>query len=52
MALAFPSNPTVNQVYTYGYSSWRWDGEAWQVFPVTTISIDDLFTINIDGGNY
>ena len=29
MAIVFPSNPTLNQVYTVGGLSWTWDGTAW-----------------------
>jgi len=50
--LEFPSNPSVNQVYSIGYSSWYWDGEAWNVYPATMISLGDLMSINIDGGYY
>lgn len=44
MALAFPSNPSVNQVYTYGYSSWRWDGEAWNLFPSSMLNVQIVAT--------
>ena len=29
MALNFPQNPAVGQVYTVGDESWRWDGTCW-----------------------
>lgn len=29
MALNFPSSPTLNQVYTVGNSSWKWNGTYW-----------------------
>lgn len=29
MALDFPANPTLNQVYTSGNRSWVWNGTAW-----------------------
>lgn len=28
-ALDFPSSPSVNQVYTSGALSWKWDGTSW-----------------------
>jgi plastocyanin len=31
MALNFPNNPTVNQVYTVDQKSWRYNGTAWNV---------------------
>ena len=29
MALNFPSSPALNQIYTVGDQSWKWDGTAW-----------------------
>lgn len=51
MALAFPSNPSVNQVYTYGYSSWRWDGESWNVYPSSMLNIQIVTAVNGITGN-
>ena len=31
MALNFPTNPTVGQIYTVNGESWQWDGHCWQV---------------------
>ena len=31
MALNFPINPTLGQVYTVGGESWKWDGHCWGV---------------------
>ena len=31
MALNFPVNPTIGQVYTVGSESWKWDGYCWGV---------------------
>ena len=31
MALNFPVNPTIGQVYTVGGESWKWDGHCWGV---------------------
>jgi len=42
MALNFPQNPTVGQVYTVNGESWIWDGYSWQ--PATTpISYSPVF---------
>lgn len=30
MAINFPANPSVGQVYTYSNRSWTWNGEGWQ----------------------
>jgi len=29
MSLSFPSNPTLNQTYTSGTTTWYWDGSDW-----------------------
>lgn len=29
MALNFPSNPSLNQIYTVGDQSWKWNGTSW-----------------------
>lgn len=44
MALSFPSNPSVDQIYSDGTNSWRWNGTVWRKynpvpFPAGTISI-------------
>ena len=31
MALNFPNNPTVDQEYTLGTRTWRWDGNKWNL---------------------
>lgn len=38
MPLNFPSTPTLNQVYTSGSYSWKWNGSAWEAYnPYATI---------------
>lgn len=29
MPVDFPSSPTLNQTYTYGENTWKWNGTAW-----------------------
>jgi len=29
--IAFPSNPVLNQIYSYGDNTWIWDGSSWQL---------------------
>ena len=48
MALSFPSSPSINQVYTAGTSSWRWDGVSWNV--VSAAGSIPSFSIDTDGG--
>ena len=31
MALTFPSSPSVNDTYTEGGRTWRWNGTTWKV---------------------
>jgi len=33
MAINFPSNPNVGDIYTYAGRSWQWNGTAWQAYP-------------------
>ena len=33
MAINFPSNPTVGQVYSYSSRAWQWNGQGWQAYP-------------------
>jgi hypothetical protein len=34
-AIAFPSTPSVNDIFTSGNRRWKWTGTRWQVMPVT-----------------
>ena len=36
MALNFPINPTIGQVYTVGSESWQWNGHCWVVAASTS----------------
>ena len=38
-ALNFPSNPAVNDIFTSGDRSWKYNGVAWQLQPKTTDNI-------------
>lgn len=42
MALEFPNNPQLNDEYTSGATTWRWNGEAWVTLPPTTIDVIDI----------
>lgn len=33
MAMDFPSSPAVDQQFTSGASTWRWDGTTWNIVP-------------------
>jgi len=55
MALNFPTNPAVGQIYAVGTESWQWNGSAWQVVagaetysPVYIGSFPPVIAINGD----
>jgi hypothetical protein len=49
-AVDFPNSPTLNQVFSSGGKSWRWDGTAW-VMVVSLVEVNvEPSTTNIDGG--
>lgn len=41
MALSFPSNPTLNDEYTEGGVTWKYNGEAWVIVPPETVEYTD-----------
>lgn len=49
MALSFPSNPTINQEYTSGDTTWKWDGTAWNVTFSVQQTVSTFRSINISG---
>jgi hypothetical protein len=55
MAVNFPSNPSLNQPYTYGDRSWTWSGTYWKatsqtnfgsISVTTDISLNGTLTVN------
>lgn len=50
MALNFPTSPTLNQYYIYNDRTWKWNGYAWTIIPVTSSS-NTLNFIGADGIN-
>lgn len=36
MTLSFPQNPSIDQIYSAGTRSWKWDGERWS--PVSSVT--------------
>jgi hypothetical protein len=40
MAISFPSNPTLNQTYTYGGTTWYWNSSSWSVQSQTLTNLD------------
>lgn len=41
-SLNFPSNPQVNDTYTYGSVTWIWNGTTWNIFTSLAINGDPL----------
>ena len=48
MALNFPSNPSLNQLFSLGANTWIWDGTAWNLKPPGS-NLDDLSDVNVTG---
>lgn len=38
MAINFPSSPTLNQTFTSGSSTWKWDGTSWTSVPASSFT--------------
>lgn len=48
----FPSSPSLNQTYTYGDTTWKWNGDGWEVVPnsLSPADIPDLDASKITSG--
>jgi hypothetical protein len=44
-AIDFPDEPEVNDTFTVGSVTWKWDGSVWQSVPTIEVT-----TGNLDGG--
>ena len=45
MPLDFPLSPTLNQVYSLGGKSWKWNGAAWETYN-DNLGVDFVETVN------
>jgi hypothetical protein len=55
MAIVFPQNPTLNQTFTSGSTTWFWTGYAWKLSPITdpafnSLSVTTSITVGAGGG--
>ncbi len=53
-AINFPSNPSLNDIFTVGSDTWRYNGVSWEIAPVesptfTNITADAITATNIEG---
>lgn len=46
MPINFPSSPSVNQTYTYNNQTWVWNGTAWNLNTIPTVTT----ATNLSGG--
>jgi hypothetical protein len=44
MAMNFPNNPTINDMFMVGLDMWSWNGLAWEVMPPSLESKSSIFT--------
>jgi hypothetical protein len=45
MPLDFPTPPSLNQVYSFGGKSWKWNGAAWETYN-DNLGVDFVETVN------
>ena len=47
-AINFPDNPNLNDQFTSGGTTWKWNGTAWIVIPPENITFNDVNADDID----
>ena len=47
MAFNFPSNPTLNDTYSFGNRTWTWNGSAWQLNTTSAGAINGIPVGNV-----
>jgi len=47
MAVSFPSNPTIGQIFTYQGSSWEWNGTFWSTFTFPSSGLTGSTSVGI-----
>jgi hypothetical protein len=49
MAIIFPSNPTPDQPFTSGSTTWKWSGTTWAIVPNSSPTFTSLSATTITG---
>jgi len=52
MSLSFPSNPVLNQIYTYSTKTWVWNGSAWDLQSTGAINGIPIGNVIASTGNF
>lgn len=47
MPLDFPTNPTLNDTYSFGSRTWTWNGSAWQLNTTSAGAINGIPVGNV-----
>jgi hypothetical protein len=47
MAIDFPNTPTLNQTYTVGSRTWKYDGEKWVVIDYAANAQNQIYDITV-----
>lgn len=47
MAIDFPNTPVINQLYTSGNRTWKYDGEKWIILDQSSNSQNQLYDMMV-----
>jgi len=50
MAINFPNDPALDQIYTQGSAKWKWNGFAWDVLPEGSPSFENVTADSVSTG--
>lgn len=48
MPINFPNSPSLNESYTQGSTTWKWNGIAWEVAPTNNITFNRVVATELD----
>ena len=50
MAINFPTAPNINDTYTFGNTSWQWDGSTWNIISASDVVLTNGFSrVDVSG---